>query len=84
MTRLNDVDAAVEVTDGRVTMTGRGGGDLYVGVPSHTPLSRSQLHATLRLASDGFEATIELDADECAALATALEAAPEEPDADDA
>ena len=81
MTRVEDVDVAVEVTEGRVTMTGDGDADLYISTPNHTPLSQGERHAILHVSGEGFEVTIEFDGNECSTLATALDAAPEELDA---
>jgi hypothetical protein len=82
MTRREDVRIReFHITDGRVTMdVGDTAADVRVGAVRHTPLSRGEAHATLRLTGEGFEASIDLDADDCAALAAALEAAPDEPD----
>ena len=68
------------ITDGRVTMdVGDTEGELTVGVPAHTPLSGGETHAYFQLSGEDFQALVELNADDCAALAAALEAAPEEP-----
>jgi hypothetical protein len=84
MTRREEVRVGeFHITDGRVTMDTDGTeGDLTVGVPRHTPLSGGEPHAYLQLSGEDFGTIVELNADDCAALATALEAAPEEPDAE--
>jgi len=85
MTRREDVRVGeFHITDGRVTMdVGDTVADLGVEPVDLTPLSSSELHATLHLTGEDFRASVDLAADDCAALATALEAAPDEPDTAD-
>jgi hypothetical protein len=80
MTRVEDVDVAVEVSEGRIMMTGDGDADLYLSTPNHTPLSQGERHAMLHVSGEGFEVTFEFDESECATLAAAFDAAPEELD----
>lgn len=77
MTRAtDDVDADVEIADGKITMSATDGeAVIYVDTPELQPLGREQRHATVRVVGDEFKATVELDFDGLEALADAVTAA---------
>jgi len=81
MTRLDVRVGEFHITDGRVTMdVDDTEANLTVGTPAYTPLSGDQVHAYLTLSGEDFGTLVELDADDCADLAAALEAALEDAD----
>lgn len=69
---IDDVDAMVGITDDRVAMTAEGEATVYVAVPDRQPLAALETHATLRVRGEDWRSTIELDADDAAALHAAL------------
>jgi hypothetical protein len=70
--RIDDVDAALHLEDGRVTMAASVTKPLRVDTPDTTPLASIQTHATLRLGGQDAWATVDLDRDQLAALHSAL------------
>jgi len=70
--QLNEVNASVEIADGRVSMSGEIDTDLYLDTPEVAPLSENERHATLRVADDDVAVEIELDAEAFDALADAI------------
>lgn len=64
MSSRDDVDARVEVQDGRVSIAAGGPLRLLVATPDRRPLGRNQRHATVSLVSDDVDVETHLDADE--------------------
>lgn len=69
MSQLDEVDATVEVADGRITMSADVEADLYFKFYDYQPLSREQPYASLKLAGDDVDVSIQLDGDALDALA---------------
>ena len=72
MTRIDEVEALVEIADGRVTMSADVDADLYFKNYEYQPLSRDEPYAQLKLAGDDVSVNIELDGDALDALAEAV------------
>jgi hypothetical protein len=77
---VEDVDASIEVQDGRLTMTAGGETTAYVSGPDRQPLGAGETHAVVRVAGDDCEATVALDRAQLDALIDALVHAREAPD----
>jgi hypothetical protein len=69
---LDDVDASVGLVDGRVAMSADVEGTLRIQTPEHTPLSTSEPHLTLRVATDDVRVEITLDGADLDGLADAI------------
>jgi hypothetical protein len=82
--RIEDVDTALHIEDGRVSMQASVTKPLRVDTPDGTPLASIQTHATLRLGGQDAWATVDLDRDQLAdlhaALTDALESHGDEPE----
>lgn len=70
MTALGDVEATVGIVDGRVAMSADVETGLYFETPDATPLSKSEPHATLRVAGEDVRAEIDVDVGVLNALAS--------------
>lgn len=71
----DDVDARLEIEEGRLTITAAGAATLYLETPDHTPLSAEEPHATLRVVGregEDASAAVTLDGRDLDALADAL------------
>lgn len=68
----NTVPTTAEIVDGRVAVSADVDASLYLDSPEHRPLTKGERHATLRLAGDGVQVAVELDAEALDALADAI------------
>ncbi|GAB7010442.1 hypothetical protein [Halorubrum trueperi] len=71
------VRADAEIVDGRTTMAASGDASLYVAAPEQRPLGSGETHLQLKVAGDGTETVVELDADALQQLVDAIEEARE-------
>jgi hypothetical protein len=78
MTRITDADGSARIDDGKLTIIDDGDAAVFLETPDQQPLGAGQLHATVRIAGEDFQAVADLDADGLDALADAVTTARDE------
>ncbi|MFB6237560.1 MAG: hypothetical protein ABEH81_04230 [Halopenitus sp.] len=66
------VDTDTEIVDGRITVSATGESSLYVSAPEQRPLGSDETHLRLKVAGNGTETVVELDADALDELSNAI------------